>query len=623
MKIYVNGNSDLIPLIKEALTETVAEYGEGGLTVDLAKTGEGLKIVSDGKTATLYYCDKTSLFRGIGILISSEGEKLDVSEKMRFGSLGNMVDCSRNAVITLETYKKIIKQSALMGHNCMMLYTEDTYEIESEPYFGHLRGRYSAAELKEMDAYAEKFGIELIPCIQTLAHLDAMFFWPAMEKYRDITNILNVAKEDTYTLIDKMLETMNSTLKSRRINIGMDEAHLLGRGKYLDTAGYHERSDIMRDHLKKVVELCKKWGYEPLMWDDMFFRVNSKSGGYYDGFVKEEQAREVPPEINLVYWDYCWTDKKIYTGMLEKHRVFKNNKVSFAGGAFTWYGGVVQTAFSMSASTAALQAMLEEKEVKIDVVLVTAWGDDGAETPVTTTLPTMILYGEGAWSGDLSLERVAKKIKIFGEELDGFIAMDDLNFTPDVEEFRGNDIRCVHKYLLHQDILLGIWDWHVPKNPAPHYVETTKKMKAFADKNTPLSYLYRTLEKLSSVLEIKADMGIRLKDAYDRKDKEEIGKIADEIPELLSRIREYGDAYRYQWRKVNRDFGLESFETRLGGLIYRLEGAKEILESYLNGERESIPQLEQERLPYFHNCKEPRTPMNGYNWAETYTACRR
>lgn len=624
MKIFINGNQELVALIKEAMTETVHEYGEGGLTVNLEKTDDGLKIISDGKKATLFYSSKPSLFRGIGILLSSDGEKLDVCEKMRFGNLGNMVDCSRNAVITFDTFKKLIKMSALMGHTCMMLYTEDTYEIESEPYFGHLRGRYSADELREMDAYADKFGIELIPCIQTLAHLDAIFFWPAMSKYRDTANILNVAKEETYEFIDKMLEAMSKSVKSRKINIGMDEAHMLGRGKYLDIAGYHKRSDIMREHLTRVVELCKKWGYEPLMWDDMFFRMNSKSGNdYYGGFVPAEQAETIPPEVNLVYWDYCWTDKNIYSGMLEKHRVFKNNKVSFAGGAFNWYGGVVQTAFSLSASTAALQALLEEKEVEIDTVLITEWGDDGAHTPVTTTIPTMILYGEGAWAGDLSLETVAKRLRMFGEELEDFKAMDDLNFTPDTEEYRGNDIRCVHKYLLHQDVLLGIWDWHVPMSPREHYEKTTLRMKEIADKNTSLSYLYRTLEKLSSALEIKSDMGIRLKYAYDKKDMTAIAEIKEEIPELIKRIREYGDAFRYQWRKVNKEFGIEVFDTRVGGLLYRLENIKEVLDTFVNGERDTIPELEEARLPYFHTCKVPRTPMNGYNWSETYTACRK
>lgn len=53
------------------------------------------------------------------------------------------------------------------------------------------------------------------------------------------------------------------------------------------------------------------------------------------------------------------------------------------------------------------------------------------------------------------------------------------------------------------------------------------------------------------------------------------------------------------------------------------EYGEEVLDDFVKGERESIPELEEERLPYFHTCKTPRTPMNGYNWSEIYTACRR
>lgn len=45
-------------------------------------------------------------------------------------------------------------------------------------------------------------------------------------------------------------------------------------------------------------------------------------------------------------------------------------------------------------------------------------------------------------------------------------------------------------------------------------------------------------------------------------------------------------------------------------------------DAFVKGERDMIPELEQERLPYFHTCKTPGTPMNGYNRCETYTACR-
>ena len=65
-----------------------------------------------------------------------------------------MLDCSRNAVFTVEKVKSVIRTLAKMGMNVLMLYTEDTYEVPGEPYFGSYRGRYIKAEIQEMDAYA-------------------------------------------------------------------------------------------------------------------------------------------------------------------------------------------------------------------------------------------------------------------------------------------------------------------------------------------------------------------------------------------------------------------------------------------------------------------------------------
>ena len=98
--------------------------------------------------------------------------------------LGVMLDCSRNAVLKVETIKRYADIIKKMGYNTLMLYTEDTYEIESQPYFGHLRGRYTKQELKEIDAYCNEIGLELVPCIQTLAHLATMFKW--QNEYDDI-----------------------------------------------------------------------------------------------------------------------------------------------------------------------------------------------------------------------------------------------------------------------------------------------------------------------------------------------------------------------------------------------------------------------------------------------------
>ena len=89
--------------------------------------------------------------------------------------------------------------------NCLgmvLLYMEDVYTIENRPFFGYLRGRYSEEELKELDEYASLFDIELVPCIQTLAHMNAPKKWWDLGYMYDLNDILLCDDENTYQWID-------------------------------------------------------------------------------------------------------------------------------------------------------------------------------------------------------------------------------------------------------------------------------------------------------------------------------------------------------------------------------------------------------------------------------------
>ena len=77
---------------------------------------------------------------------------------------------------TVDKVKEFILQEALMGENRLLLYTEDTYELEKYPYFGYLRGGYSKKDIKELVEFGNSFGVELLPTIQTLGHLQAPLF---------------------------------------------------------------------------------------------------------------------------------------------------------------------------------------------------------------------------------------------------------------------------------------------------------------------------------------------------------------------------------------------------------------------------------------------------------------
>ena len=65
--------------------------------------------------------------------------------------LGFMLDCSRNAVMKPAEVKEFALLLKKMGYNTLMLYTEDTYELDGHEFFGHFRGRFSKDELKELD----------------------------------------------------------------------------------------------------------------------------------------------------------------------------------------------------------------------------------------------------------------------------------------------------------------------------------------------------------------------------------------------------------------------------------------------------------------------------------------
>ncbi|MBQ6946821.1 MAG: hypothetical protein IJN42_02140, partial [Clostridia bacterium] len=121
-------------------------------TVAFAK-GEGLRVEKDGNTVTIGYGSITDAMRGMSFVKRVSKTGVTVAQKAKFDTLSVMVDCSRNAVLNLDSAKELMVQLSVMGFNSIMFYTEDTYEIPEYPYFGHMRGRFSVEEMKELDDF--------------------------------------------------------------------------------------------------------------------------------------------------------------------------------------------------------------------------------------------------------------------------------------------------------------------------------------------------------------------------------------------------------------------------------------------------------------------------------------
>ena len=602
--------------LKTPLAELLPFLGlkecDGGIPVSVSVCEKGFSLEKTDCGFVLSYARKTDFFRALPFL--KEGKA--VAQKAEFNTLCYMADVSRNAVLSMDGARRMIRYLALMGYDSLMLYAEDTFEIPGYPYFGHMRGRYTCDELRELDDYADSFGVELIPCVQTLAHLKSALRWGAFAPFRDTEDILLAGDERTYDFIDKMMTAISSCFRSKRVHIGMDEAHNLGLGKYLDQHGYTNRFDILSDHLEKVIDICRRYELEPMIWSDMYFRLHNQ-GSYYvsQGLLPDEIVKKVPEGVGLVYWDYYTEDPVRLDNMFENHKLFGD--LIFAGGAWKWSG--FAPCLRISNKRCVLHSDACFRHGCKDVI-VTGWGDNGGDASQFSILPSLLIYAEKCFNASVEDADVAARFEsVFGIEMEAFMKMDLADDLLGPYEKVANP----SKYLLFNAVFGGLMDAHIPEGVSDHYLKASKELLAYAD-HPEFGYMFSSLGSLCYLLEKKASLSVDIRKAYEEGKKDVLRWYAEkEIPEICSRIDDFIVLFRQQWYMENKTFGFEVQEVRLGGLKETLKSAAIRLKSYCSGEVSRIEELEQPVLPYAADEEgNPKKLLCLNNWMLNSTAAK-
>ncbi|WP_042462018.1 beta-N-acetylhexosaminidase [Neobacillus dielmonensis] len=598
MQIHLLGETNSILMGLQSLSEELnIQLTETGYPISVTQRVGPIQVRNKDGKGEIFYQDKIHFFRAIGLWVEKYTKlgEFELTEQPQFQTSGVMLDASRNAVLKVDEVKGLLRKMAIMGLNVVMLYTEDTYEVPDYPYFGYMRGRYTESELKTCDEYADRFGIEMIPCIQTLAHLTMALKWGYAANIRDTADILLVGEPKTYQFIESMIEAASRPFKSKRIHIGMDEAHQLGLGRYLDQNGYQNRFEIMNQHLSQVVSIAEQHGLKPMIWSDMYFRLGSKDGEYYDSEVNipQEAIDSIPENVQLVYWDYYHEDEAFYRTYFEKHKQLGRETV-FAGGAWTWNGISPNYGRAFATTEAALTACKKEG---IQEVFTTLWGDNGAETPLTTALPVIQLFAEHTYHQTVNKAHLAERFHFStGNQLDDFLLFNQLDETPGVMK---NNLRSSNasKFLLWQDLLLGLFDENIRGlNMNEHYQKLVPLLHAAKDRNPNARSLFEFYEQLARVLSVKAEMGIQLKAAYDLKDKEKMASLLEEVKQLTKEVGVLRHKHRDVWFSLYKPFGWEVLELRYGGAIARMETAQWRIHQWIENQIAIIEELEAERL---------------------------
>ena len=520
----------------------------------------------------------------------------------KLGSSGVMLDFSRNGLMTISALKSFLTTIRKMGYNTVFLYMEDTYEVEGEPYFGYMRSKYSLEEMREIDEFCSSIGIEAIPCIQTLAHLRTFVKWN--QAPFDCDDILLADDERTYELISNMFKTLSTCFKSKRIHIGMDEAHMLGKGQYFHKHGFVPSGEIVKKHLEKICDIAKPYGYDLLVWSDMFIRVWNKGTYYIEEMttVPAEMVGSIPENVIPVYWDYFHEKESAYDCMFKIHEQL-TDKTWFAGGICGWTGFTPHNKLSIRRSCEAIKAC---RKNGVNNLFFTMWGDDGMESSHFSLLPALCYVAEFA-RGNYDEEKIKAKFKrIVGISFDDFIKADLPNLlTPDAPISRENP----SKYMLYADPFLGFTDYTVQEGVNDIYNNYAAELYEIAKKSRKYGYVFRTLAALCDVLSIKAELGVKTRAAYKNGNKTELLRLAKEEYTLLDKkISALHQSFSRQWYIDNKPSGFEVHDGRLGALKQRVISCRSRLIEYAKGNLDKIDELETDILKF--GSKESGRPIS-------------
>jgi hypothetical protein len=207
---------------------------------------------------------------------------------------GVMLDVSRDKVPTVQTLRDLVDRLASWKVNQVQLYSEHTFAYRNHPEVNADASPFTAAEIREIDAFCRDRHVELVPNQNCLGHMNR---WLLHERYRSLAiapdgfvdpyglghaaMTIDPANPGSLALVRELLGELLPLFSSRRVNIGLDETWELPR----------ERLGEYFEWIATLRALPELDGREVIIWGDMF------SGD-------RELVARVPAGVTVCAWGY-------------------------------------------------------------------------------------------------------------------------------------------------------------------------------------------------------------------------------------------------------------------------------------------------------------------------------
>ncbi len=250
-------------------------------------------IVAGGGGAGLYYGVQTlrQLIRPRSGKAACPGVEIRDWPAMRWRGVHD--DVSRGPVPTLEQLKREVRTLSEYKINLFSLYMENVFDTQSEPLIPPPDGKLTAAEIRELVAYAARHHVTVMPEQQAFGHLHHVLKY---ERYSELAetphgHVLAPVEEKSYAWIAKLYAEMAPLFPGPLFHIGADETFELGKGRSKAKVEKEGLGRVYLEHLQRVAGMMKPYNKRLLFWGDVALRY-------------PELLSILPKEMIAVPWDY-------------------------------------------------------------------------------------------------------------------------------------------------------------------------------------------------------------------------------------------------------------------------------------------------------------------------------
>jgi len=226
---------------------------------------------------------------------------------------GFMVDPPRTPE-SMDYYRRLIAFSADWGFNALVFRLTDdqgaAIRFESHPEFFTHKNALTAAQVRELVAYGQQRGVELIPEIESFGHTK---FITAVEQYADLRdhNPNNVDKRSStfssvipshpkvLRLFEDIYRETTALFPSRYLHGGCDEV-AWGDSEFTKKVLKNKsRAQVWAQYINDLNGIARKAGKEFIVWGDHPLNEDPEILGY------------LSKDIILMDWEYSRTDPKV------------------------------------------------------------------------------------------------------------------------------------------------------------------------------------------------------------------------------------------------------------------------------------------------------------------------